>query len=319
MCCEESHSVAGSASNIDSIPAADVVSPDTWSVDEVVQWCISTFDLTSGEDGAHDPLLQAVRDNGISGEVLPQLTLQDCKELCQGDTARAVRIKVQLNKLQAESFSQQQQDGDAVVAALNNLQGTVSEKLQEFQSQYSRLRLDVLELIRRNNGNINTTSPSFGAQPQPTGDYFDQQKHPLIVNGSGGTTNNLVGNGSKSSVLRSGSSTASVPALASSNSFGGTPGGSSTNEPLKQLRASKEDSCEKILRNAMKRHKLNEQDWRQYVLVICYGDQERVLELDEKPVVIFKTLKQQGLHPAIMLRQRGDFEEVGDLTPGGRL
>ena len=90
---------------------------------------------------------------------------------------------------------------------------------------------------------------------------------------------------------------------------------------MKQLRASKEDSCEKVLRNAMKRHNLNEADWRQHVLVICYGDQERVLDLDEKPVQIFKSLKQQGLHPAIMLRQKGDFEEVGEMaaTPGGRL
>lgn len=104
-----------------------------------------------------------------------------------------------------------------------------------------------------------------------------------------------------------------------------TPGllSSGSNEPLKQLRASKEDSCERILKNAMKRHHLNEQDWKQYVLVICYGDQERILDLEEKPVVIFKNLKQQGLHPAIMLRRRGDFEELNmsgeDVTPGGRL
>ena len=101
--------------------------------------------------------------------------------------------------------------------------------------------------------------------------------------------------------------------------------GFSPNEALKQLRASKEDSCERILKNAMKRHNLADQDWRQYVLVICYGDQERLLELNEKPVIIFKNLKQQGLHPAIMLRRRGDFEEVAmmngsdNVTPGGRL
>lgn len=69
----------------------------------------------------------------------------------------------------------------------------------------------------------------------------------------------------------------------------------------------------------MKRHKLND-DWRNYALVICYGDQERILELDEKPVQIFKELKEKGEHPAIMLRQKADFSgKKLSETPGGKL
>ncbi len=94
------------------------------------------------------------------------------------------------------------------------------------------------------------------------------------------------------------------------------------NEPLKQLRASKDDSCNKVLQAAMRRHRIND-DSRQYALVICYGDQERILGLDEKPVVIFKELQDQGKHPSIMLRQMEGIQyEQGVIingTPGGKL
>lgn len=95
-------------------------------------------------------------------------------------------------------------------------------------------------------------------------------------------------------------------------------------EPLKQLRASTEDPCSKILQAAMKRHNLTNADWRNYALVICYGDQERILGLDEKPVLVFKELRARGEHPAIMLRQRAESLGAGEggsgsNTPGGKL
>ncbi|KAK6462268.1 hypothetical protein DFJ63DRAFT_313409 [Scheffersomyces coipomensis] len=104
-----------------------------------------------------------------------------------------------------------------------------------------------------------------------------------------------------------------------------------SNEPLKQLRASTEDSCLKILQQAMKRHHIPRDDWSKYVLVICYGDKERILKLGEKPVVIFKELQELGKHPAIMLRQLATANEdsqgnplyedsrIGDDIPGGTL
>ncbi|KAI5952639.1 STE50 [Candida jiufengensis] len=106
----------------------------------------------------------------------------------------------------------------------------------------------------------------------------------------------------------------------------------SSNEPLKQLRASTDDSCLKILQQAMKRHHIPRDDWSKYVLVICYGDKERILKLAEKPVVVFKELQELGKHPAIMLRQLADtsaaiensdglFEDsrIGSDIPGGML
>lgn len=101
-------------------------------------------------------------------------------------------------------------------------------------------------------------------------------------------------------------------------------------EPLKQLRASSDDSCLKILQQAMKRHHIPRDDWLKYVLVICYGDKERILKLAEKPVIIFKELQELGKHPAIMLRQLATSKEeeedvlyedlrIGDDIPGGTL
>lgn len=107
-----------------------------------------------------------------------------------------------------------------------------------------------------------------------------------------------------------------------------------SNEPLKQLRASSEDSCRKILTQAMKRHHIPEHDWSKYVLVICYGDKERILKLEERPVIIFKELQELGKHPAIMLRMLANMNDndddndneelyndsrIGDDIPGGTL
>lgn len=89
-------------------------------------------------------------------------------------------------------------------------------------------------------------------------------------------------------------------------------------EPLKQLRASTEDPTSKVLQAAMKRHRLVDADWHNFALVICYGDKERILENDEKPVQIFKELKENGKHPAIMLRQKSFTVDVSS-TPGGKL
>lgn len=100
------------------------------------------------------------------------------------------------------------------------------------------------------------------------------------------------------------------------------------NEPLKQLRASSDDSCLKILQQAMKRYHIPRKDWSKYVLVICYGNKERILKLSEKPVTMVKELHELGKHPTIMLRQlaevteetaRYDDSRIGDDIPGGSL
>lgn len=290
-----------------------------WSVDDVVKWCVSSLELP--EDNA---LIDQLRSNAINGELLGEFTLDDCKELCQNDLSLAIRFKVLLNRLQqgVDGDVKLQEQQENMIVALKNLHATIFQKLQEFQSQYTRLRGDVLEVVKTSN-----TSPKAAAaqqfgyqQPAAGSDYFDTAHHGEFVTGQA-TPYGVSRKVSAHSVRPSNPNRSTSSHLANESFTSQTTQPVST-EPLKQLRASKEDSCERILKNAMKRHNLSDQDWRQYVLVICYGDQERILDLEEKPVVIFKNLKQQGLHPAIMLRRRGDFAEVeteGGATPGGRL
>lgn len=100
-------------------------------------------------------------------------------------------------------------------------------------------------------------------------------------------------------------------------------------QPLKQLKASSDDTCLKVLQQAMKRHHIPRNHWSKYVLVICYGDKERILKLTEKPVIVFKELQEHGKNPAIMLRELAPLEpdgsdkyedsRIGDDIPGGTL
>ncbi|KAG7666456.1 STE50 [[Candida] subhashii] len=143
----------------------------------------------------------------------------------------------------------------------------------------------------------------------PTATYRHQDKPPGTTaagTAASGTTTN--------SSTMGGSTTSTHPTSSSSGS----------NEPLKQLRASTDDSCLKILQQAMKRHHIPKEDWSKYVLVICYGDKERILKLAEKPVIIFKELQELGKHPAIMLRQLADakmnnLEDDGTLYEDSRI
>lgn len=73
-------------------------------------------------------------------------------------------------------------------------------------------------------------------------------------------------------------------------------------EIFKSFRVSMEDPCHKVLPAALKKYNINA-DWRQYALYIVYGDQERCLGLEEKPLILFKQLDREGRKPMFMLRR----------------
>ncbi|KAF1346236.1 hypothetical protein BDV97DRAFT_301677 [Delphinella strobiligena] len=73
-------------------------------------------------------------------------------------------------------------------------------------------------------------------------------------------------------------------------------------EIFKSFRVSIEDPCHKVLPVALKRYQISD-DWRQYALYIVYGDQERCLGLEEKPLLLFKQLDREGKKPMFMLRK----------------
>ncbi|SMN20118.1 similar to Saccharomyces cerevisiae YCL032W STE50 Protein involved in mating response [Maudiozyma saulgeensis] len=324
---------------------------ELWTVDEVINWCIPLLDITEDH-----PLISNIQLNNIDGDVINDLSFEDCKELCNGSLQDTIKLRLALNKLKDNNSMTYEAILNKNLAAkeenmtivLKNLCTTLSQRLQDYSTQYSKLRSEILDVVKTRS----VTSATRGSDGSNTEFYEVPKSQPTLT---GNITPNLsrkntLSNRSLSPIAQSPTTrspttrsptnhsfqppqlknhsnssmsinTQSQMALGStqkpklgtnhsSTNVEHTQSGSSSNEPLKQLRASKDDSCEKILKNAMKRHGLNDQDWRQYVLVICYGDQERPLELDETPVTIFKSLKQQGLHPSIMLRRRGDFEEL---------
>lgn len=94
------------------------------------------------------------------------------------------------------------------------------------------------------------------------------------------------------------------------------------NTTPKSFRVSMDDPCEKVLPAALRRYNIVA-DWRQYSLYIVYGDQERCLELNEKPLILFKQLDREGKKPMFMLRRKATDTNVpvgggGGITlPGG--
>lgn len=71
-------------------------------------------------------------------------------------------------------------------------------------------------------------------------------------------------------------------------------------EGFKNLHIGKEDTCEKILPIAVRKHKLTE-DWRQYALYVSMDNQERRLGLQEKPLAI--QLSREGKKVSFTLRK----------------
>lgn len=85
-------------------------------------------------------------------------------------------------------------------------------------------------------------------------------------------------------------------------------------EIFKSFRVSMEDPCHKVLPAALKKYNIHA-DWRQYALYIVYGDQERCLALDERPLILFKQLEKEGRKPMFMLRKHLNPVDSGPYAP----
>lgn len=87
-------------------------------------------------------------------------------------------------------------------------------------------------------------------------------------------------------------------------------------EIFKSFRVSMEDPCYKVLPAALKKYQINA-PWDQYALYIVYGDQERCLGLEEKPLILFKQLDKEGKKPMFMLRKTTSAPADGDPGSAG--
>jgi hypothetical protein len=82
-----------------------------------------------------------------------------------------------------------------------------------------------------------------------------------------------------------------------------TPGNEAPSvEIFKSFRVGLEDPCWKVLPAALRKYNI-QADWRAYALYIVYGDQERAVGLEEKPLSLFKDLDREGKKPMFMLRK----------------
>lgn len=71
-----------------------------------------------------------------------------------------------------------------------------------------------------------------------------------------------------------------------------------------------EEPCHKVLPVALKKYNIID-DWREYSLYIVHGDEERCLGLEEKPLILFKQLANEGKKPMFMLRKHAPPPQDG--------
>jgi len=86
-----------------------------------------------------------------------------------------------------------------------------------------------------------------------------------------------------------------------------TPSSNASVEIFKSFRVSMDDPCYKVLPAALRKYQINA-PWEQYALYIVFGDQERCLGLDEKPLILFKQLDKEGKKPMFMLRKTNNAQ-----------
>ncbi|CAH7666879.1 expressed protein [Phakopsora pachyrhizi] len=77
--------------------------------------------------------------------------------------------------------------------------------------------------------------------------------------------------------------------------------------PCKSFKVTLEDPCYKVLPAALKKYKIKEH-YKNYVLFICYGNQERCLSYEDKPLLLFQKLKEAHQNPVFTLRHIKDIE-----------
>lgn len=175
-----------------------------------------------------------------------------------------------------------------------------------------------------------TASMNGGGQlspgiPSPTspGNFSQQTLASRSYTREGKSSNSGRSNHDHDDHPQSNSTTASRTDGPSSTSRPETRGGSEGSsqpsvEIFKSFRVSMDDPCHKVLPAALKKYNINA-DWRQYALYIVYGDQERCLGLDERPLILFKQLDKEGKKPMFMLRKHAQPIDGSNPSayPGG--
>ncbi|KAB5594827.1 hypothetical protein CTheo_1806 [Ceratobasidium theobromae] len=76
--------------------------------------------------------------------------------------------------------------------------------------------------------------------------------------------------------------------------------------PYKSFKVTLDDPCWKVLPAALKKYRISD-DWQNYAMFICYGNTDRCLSYDEKPLLLFQKLKDANKNPVFTLRHIKDI------------
>lgn len=212
----------------------------------------------------------------------------------------------QLGSSQQHLQQQQQQNSHFAHAALSNTGSGISLILPG-QSGYPFPGSNKRGKVPPNMSSASSLrSPTAGAS-NPTSDWHDQTSRLL----SRKTSQHGLAS-SAASLSAFSTSSLSTPSPSPSPGSGS---GSSLAEAFKSFRIKEEDPCYKVLPAALRKYRITG-DPRNYALVVCYDDQERLLEPEERPLLVFKELQDSGRKPVFMLRL---LNKQGVSTPGGVL
>ncbi|KII85848.1 hypothetical protein PLICRDRAFT_298178 [Plicaturopsis crispa FD-325 SS-3] len=84
-----------------------------------------------------------------------------------------------------------------------------------------------------------------------------------------------------------------------------------SSDNLKSFKVSLDDPTWKVLPAALKKYRINNDNWQNYAMFICYGPPnnriERCLSYDEKPLLLFQKLKDGKKNPVFMLKHIKDI------------
>ncbi|KAH7929123.1 hypothetical protein BV22DRAFT_1102687 [Leucogyrophana mollusca] len=120
---------------------------------------------------------------------------------------------------------------------------------------------------------------------------------------------------SSASIPPNSATSSSAPLSSSTPNSGSTstskPTRTDSTDNLKSFKVSLEDPTWKVLPAALKKYKINNDNWQNYAMFICYGSPgnriERCLSYDEKPLLLFQKLKDAKKNPVFMLKHIKDI------------
>ncbi|KIJ20806.1 hypothetical protein PAXINDRAFT_165647 [Paxillus involutus ATCC 200175] len=302
-----------------------------WNEDRVHQW-LASLGFPQYE--------HQIREHNISGDILCVLDAEALKAV--GVATVGQRIAILKAVYQAKLAYHVPFDSDHYippseaqerVVSVEKLHDLVKEQAQRvtFLEEDNRRLKETVEVLLEEYNQVRASQrsdePSLKRQPSfKWAQYVNPAKSPTkpeveSPNPSPQQTEHdlsQVRSTQPSQIYPSPSASQRNPTPSTSESAGSQPlSGSSranrqeSSDNLKSFKVSLEDPTWKVLPAALKKYKINNDNWQNYAMFICYGSPgnriERCLSYDEKPLLLFQKLKEAKKNPVFMLKHIKDI------------